>query len=169
MPRLAIVSLGVVGALLSGSVSACSTSGAASCTPSPHVCPDAGCGQFDDGCGGTFACGGCPTGQQCNDTNACVQCLTACSNPASAANPRGICGTMSNRCGGTVSCPASCPIGPCETSMNETAGGACVCQPAPSTFDCDDAGRAALCSVAGSVVPGCKRGTGTGLPYYCCP
>ena len=81
----------------------------------PQTCDVAGgrfCGTVGDGCGGTLACGDCPTGQVCgaNVPNLCAP------NPASCmpitCNTAGgqYCGKIGNGCGKPLDCGA-CPAG----------------------------------------------------------
>ena len=109
-------------------------------TCAPIGCADVGavCGAITDGCGGTVACGSCPSGEACGGgganrcgTSACVPqtCaeLTcgqhsdgcagvvdcgACASctPTTCADAQASCGNLSDGCGHTIYCGA-CPAG----------------------------------------------------------
>ncbi len=75
------------------------------------ACADKQCGVEGDGCGGTYDCGSCPTGQLCGLVEA-YQCATPPSSsstdcPAritSCASVGASCGVIGNGCGGTIDC-----------------------------------------------------------------
>jgi hypothetical protein len=71
---------------------ACAVGG---CIPNNCVFPS--CGEIDDGCGSTVACGDCPNGDPCVDN----QCPPACERTDCPPNS---CGTLPDNCGGTLDC-----------------------------------------------------------------
>jgi hypothetical protein len=81
------------------------------------ACEGKQCGVEGDGCGGTYLCGTCPTGQQCGAV-AASQCAAAATGsttecPAritSCASVGAQCGVIGNGCGGTIDC-GGCPTG----------------------------------------------------------
>jgi hypothetical protein len=69
----------------------------------PTTCQPSQCGIISDGCGGSFDCGGCPSGSQCISNNYCCMPLTC-------ASAGFTCGTLLDGCGHTLSC-GGCPSG----------------------------------------------------------
>jgi hypothetical protein len=84
------------------------------CTPKTCAQLGAVCGSASDGCGGTLACGTCPTGQTCNSSNQCVGTCT----PTTCAQLGAVCGSASDGCGGTLAC-GTCPAGQTCNASNQ--------------------------------------------------
>jgi hypothetical protein len=78
------------------------SSGDYTCCGPSNKCGDSAhqCGTFNDSCGVSQNCGGCPSGQICTG-NTCCQPLTCA----------GKCGTFADGCGGTRQCGATCGKG----------------------------------------------------------
>jgi hypothetical protein len=79
----------------------------------PETCASSGlnCGSnYLDGCGGTFSCGTCPTGQECTYRGTCVSVVTTCVVTTTCENK--ICGSITTNCGTTLNC-GTCIYGTC--------------------------------------------------------
>jgi hypothetical protein len=79
------------------------------------------CGTITNACGASVNCGGCGSGEQCNN-NQCVCPAVLCGADQ--------CGTVTNACGGSANC------GTCGT--NETcSNNQCICTPETDQQLCD--------------------------------
>ena len=70
----------------------------------PMSCDEGGCGDMDDGCGGTVNCGECAEGSTCTE-GICVEDCVPTNECAGAT-----CGEVDDGCGGSFSC-GECPEG----------------------------------------------------------
>lgn len=78
--------------------------------------PSKQCGYWNNGCGITVNCGGCPGGGMCSSEGVCCAIQTCASLGKS-------CGTWSDGCGGTLNCNSPCPIGTsCDISSGTCNG-----------------------------------------------
>ncbi len=118
----------------------------------PETCMALGveCGSWNDGCGGTLTCGGCPSGQTCAD-GLCVDdqppspppCI-----PATCTSWGAECGIWSDGCGGLLSC------GGCGSGRSCTSG-VCVDDEPPPPAPCQPATCLALGKECGNWSDGC--------------
>ncbi|MCP3137029.1 tryptophan synthase alpha chain [Pyxidicoccus xibeiensis] len=114
----------------------------------PMTCASQGmdCGIAIDGCGGTLACGTCPTGQTCGGGGRYNVCGTGPCVPTTCEALGGNCGQASDGCGGVLECGAC--------TAPETCGGAGtpnVCgRPACTPDTCESLGKN-----CGTVPDGC--------------
>jgi hypothetical protein len=89
-----------------------------------------GCGSWDDGCGGTLACGGCPALEHCAPQGQCAcdfeACGATCCPLGQACTPLGCCRTL---CGGRVCGPDGCggECGVCGPGETCRPDGQCAC------------------------------------------
>jgi len=68
------------------------------------------CGPAGDGCGGTLACGGCPSGESCGGGGTPGQCGKGTVCKAQTCAAQGVsCGPAGDGCGGTLNC-GSCTL-----------------------------------------------------------
>jgi hypothetical protein len=107
--------------------------GTGSCVATTCAAQGKTCGSMPDGCGGTVACGTCPSGQTCGaggSANVCGQgaCATATTCAAQNAN----CGMISDGCSAVLSCgtctaPQTCGGGgtpnACGAGSSTSSGG----------------------------------------------
>jgi hypothetical protein len=110
----------------------------ASCTPTTCAAHGKTCGAIADDCGGTLACGTCPTGQSCTSGNVCA---ASCTSTTCAAQGK-TCGTIADGCGGTLTC-GTCPSGQTCSSSNAcqaTSG----CAPSVASFSLGKCGGTAV-------------------------
>ena len=75
--------------------------------PNPLTCEEQSieCGPATNGCGGTIYCGGCPSGQICDTSDARGSCVESqCTSAISCADEGVECGSIPDGCGGTQHC-----------------------------------------------------------------
>ena len=115
----------------------------------PRTCAQIGanCGEAPDDCGGSIACGECPTGQTCGGGGK-NQCGSAPCSARTCAQTGTGCGKVSDGCSGVIDC-GSC-------TAPETCGGAgipfqCGCQ-------CTLPNALTSCSSTGCSVQSCETG-----------
>jgi hypothetical protein len=137
-------------------------------TCTPRTCAEQGitCGSAPNGCGGTLACGTCPSGQVCSTGGTCAG--TSCT-PTTCAALGVECGTWANGCGGTLTC-GTCTTGTCGGGGVPGKCGGATCTPKKCTdygYDCglwaDGCGSTLNC---GTCVAPATCG-GTGIPGKC--
>ena len=89
--------------------------------------PEVGCGEIDDGCGGTITCGACGDGLGCDD-GVCVPC-----EPSASCESMGLsCGEIDDGCGHRLDCGACgqdevCRDGVCEHCVALTCDDVSLC------------------------------------------
>jgi len=138
------------------------------CTKSTCATYGIDCGSAPDGCGGTLACGTCPSGQVCSTGGKCAG--TSCT-PTTCAALAVECGSWANGCGGILNC-GDCTLkgGTCGGSGVPGKCGGATCTPKKCTdygYDCgswsDGCGGVLNC---GTCLPPASCG-GTGVPGKC--
>jgi hypothetical protein len=110
----------------------------ATCTPTTCAAQGKTCGSIPNGCGGTLACGSCPSGQSCSASNVCQSTCT----PTTCAAQGKTCGSIPNGCGGTLAC-GSCPSGQ-SCSASNVCQGTSSCTPTLSSYQAGKCGGTAI-------------------------
>jgi len=139
-------------------------------TCTKRTCAEQGidCGSAPDGCGGTLACGTCPTGTVCSTGGKCAS--TSCTKTTCAALAVE-CGSWADGCGGILNCgDCSTKGGTCGGSGVPGKCGGATCTPKKCSdygYDCgswsDGCGGVLTC---GTCVAPATCG-GTGVPGKC--
>jgi hypothetical protein len=151
-------------------LSSCVSSNTPTCTP--KTCAELGinCGPAGDGCGGTLACGVCPSGQTCGGGGTPSVCGTPSCTPETCAEIGIQCGPAGDGCGNLLQC-GSCPSG--QTCGGGGLPGVCGDQPctpktcAQQNISCGPAGDGCGNQLACGTCPSGQTCGGGGTPGAC--